>query len=174
MSVSEPSMKTPIQTTKSGSSSRENFAIGAQSRVTALLVCLLLHSGAQAQTDTDNFNTGVDAGWTHYAPLQTAPWNEQVSWTFPADPAGGFFYRIFGGVPNINYDPAANNNTGPARVGSFRSTSYSDFSAAVDLVTWNDAIPENTAFIAFHVTTPGFLTTFGFFAGYSQGAWNDQ
>src|SRR6266700_1583332 len=140
---SEPSMKTPITSTNSGSSCRENFALGAQSRVTALFLCLMLSYGARAQMDTDNFNSGIETGWTHYAPLQTAPWNEQVSWTFPADAAGGFYYRIFGGVPNINYDPAANNNTGPARVGSFRGTSYTDFSAAVDLVGWNDAIPEN-------------------------------
>ncbi|PWU09202.1 MAG: hypothetical protein C5B50_27750 [Verrucomicrobia bacterium] len=141
-----------------------------------LLVCLCLRITALGQVAVmDNFNTGVDAGWAHYAPVQTAPWNEQVSWSFPADPSGGFYYRIFGGVPNINYDPAANNNTGPARVGSFRNDAlYTDFLAAVDLVAWNDAIPENTGFLAFHVTAPGFLTTFGYFAGYSRGAWNDQ
>src|ERR1043166_7812321 len=169
-------MKTRVTTRTRGFVCRETLLIGAQKFVTTFAFCFALSISGRAQMDTDNFNSGVDAGWAHYAPLQNAPvpLNEQASWTFPADPAGGFYYRIFGGVPNIGYDPAANNNTGPARVGSFRSTSYTDFSAAVDLVNWNDAIPENTAFIAFHVTAPGFLTTFGFYAGYSRGAWNDQ
>jgi len=143
-------MKTPIISTTSGSSGRADFAIGAQIRMTALCVCLLLTYGAKAQApDADNSTAVLMPAGRITPPLQTAPWNEQVSWTFPADPAGGFYYRIFGGVPNISYDPAANNNTGPARVGSFRSTSYTDFSLAVDLVNWNDAIPENTPFVAF-------------------------
>src|SRR5205809_4109286 len=75
-----------------------------------LLILFIAQWTTRAQVPaTDNFNTGLDAGWAHYAPLQTAPWNEQVSWTFPADPAGGRYYRIFGGVPNISYDPATAN-----------------------------------------------------------------
>src|SRR5205807_10053827 len=84
---------------------------------------------------SDNFNLGNGAAWAHYAPLQTAPWNEQVSWTFPADPEGGKAYRIFGGVPNISHDPAQGNNTGAARVGSCRNDStYTDFSMAADIL----------------------------------------
>ena len=140
-----------------------------------LLAGWCAQSVTQAQV-TENFNNGTDAGgWSHYAPLQTAPWSEQVSWTFPPDPAGGFGYRLFGGVPRVSHDIATDNNTGPARVGSFQSgINYFDFITAVDLINWNDAIPENTGFIAFHVTAPGFLTTFGFFAGYSRGGWADQ
>src|SRR5207249_5129508 len=113
----------------------------------------------------DNFNTGSDAAWSHYAPLQSPPWSEQVTWTFPSDGAGGLAYRIFGGVPPIDRDPAAGKETGPARVGSFRNDAlWTDFSAGADIVNWNDQIPQNVGFLAFHVTAPGLATTFGFFA----------
>src|SRR5437899_6410158 len=85
----------------------------------------------------DNFNTGSDAAWSHYAPLQSPPWSEQVTWTFPSDGAGGLAYRIFGGVPPIDRDPAAGKETGPARVGSFRNDAlWTDFSAGADIVNW--------------------------------------
>ncbi|MEO6182343.1 MAG: hypothetical protein ABIP71_04460, partial [Verrucomicrobiota bacterium] len=66
---------------------------------------------SQTATPTDNFNDADDGTanparsqgiWSRYAPLNQAPLppdNEVVSWTFPADPLGGFYYRIFGGVP---------------------------------------------------------------------------
>jgi hypothetical protein len=71
----------------------------------------------------------------HYAPLQTTPWNEQVTWTFPTNAAtGGRSYRIFGGPPDVPVDPATGTQTGPARVGSMQSGStYSDFFTAADL-----------------------------------------
>src|SRR5438128_12656957 len=128
-------MKTPSLT----SQSVESFLLFCNCRRTcaaALLCgCLSLRLVGLGQvTIMDNFNSGIDPAWAHYAPLQTAPWNENVSWTFPADPAGGRSYRIFGGVPAIAYDPATANNTGPARVGSFRNdAAYADFSAAADL-----------------------------------------
>ena len=168
-------MNTRIEPANPANSKMNSWSAAKHTGVLAMAL-LPLHFTAIGQTTImDNFDTGVDPAWTHYAPLQTAPWNEQVTWTFPADPAGGFGYRLFGGVPNIGYDPATANNTGPARLGSFRNDStYTDFSVGVDLVNWNDAIPENTPFLGFHITAPGFLTTFGFFAGYSRGAWNDQ
>src|SRR5690348_273076 len=146
-----------------------------------LCLCLLSRPSASGQsTISDNFNDGTDTGvqgiWAHYAPLQTAPWNEQVSWTFPADPGGGFGYRIFGGVPNISHDPASANETGPARVGSFRNDStYSDLFTAVDFFNWNDAIPANSGFIGVHINTPGFLTTSGYLFSYTSSLdWRDQ
>ena len=141
-----------------------------------LVCCLTLSWSALGQiTISDNFDSGMDTAWTHYAPLQTTPWNEQVSWTFTND-SGGLAYRIFGGPPNINRDPADGNNTGPARVGSFRNDStYADFFTAVDIVKWDDTIPGNVGALAFRVNAPGFLTTFGYFAGYSSALdWRDQ
>ena len=131
-------------------------------------------------TISDNFNDGTDTGtqgaWTHYAPLQTTPWNEQVSWTFPPDGSGGFGYRIFGGVPNISNDPASGQNTGPARVGSFRNdATYSDQFTAVDFFNWNDRIPENAGFMGVDINTPGFLTTSGYLFSYTSALdWRDQ
>ena len=128
-----------------------------------------LSQSTQGQTPISaDFNGGNDTGWSHYAPLQTAPWNEQVTWTFPAD-SGGSAYHIFGGIPDISRDPATANNTGPARVGSYRSDStYSDFFTAVDVVKWDDTIPANLGAIVFRANAPGFLTTFGYLAGYTS------
>jgi len=137
--------------------------------VCLLMACLGLPTATNGQlTLSDNFNDENDAGWTHYAPLQSPPWNETVTWTFPTNAAGGFGYRIFGGVPDVPKDPVQGNDTGPARVGSFRNDStYGDFFAGVDLVNWDDSIVANLGIIAFRVNTPGFLTTFGYLAGYS-------
>src|SRR4051794_8219769 len=76
----------------------------------------------------DNFDDGNDTGWSRYAPLMPAPWNEQVIWSFPNE-GSGKAYRIFGGAPDVPKDPNLG-DTGPARVGSFRNDStYSDFMA---------------------------------------------
>src|SRR6184192_1102890 len=81
----------------------------------ALSAVGLVQTAFGQTTINANFDMGNDLGFTHYAPLQTAPWNEQVTWTFPSDPARGFSYHIFGGPPDVPVDPAQGNNTGPAR-----------------------------------------------------------
>jgi hypothetical protein len=145
-----------------------------------LALCLAINPNAFSQgTITDNFDDGNDTlptPWTHYAPLATAPWNEQVTWTFPASSAGGLGYRIFGAAPGIPVDPATGQDTGPARVGSFRNdATYTSFMTAVDIVNFDDSIPGNLAAVAFRVNTPGFLTTSGYLAGYTSKAdWRDQ
>src|SRR5437867_10208440 len=59
-------------TTLFRSRSRRTFAAAF------LVCCLTLSWSALGQiTISDNFDSGFDTGWTHYAPLQTAPWNEQ-------------------------------------------------------------------------------------------------
>ena len=72
----------------------------------SLLVLALIQTAIGQTTVSANFDGagGNDVGFTHYAPLQTAPWNEQVTWTFPSDPAGGFYYHIFGGPPDVRDD----------------------------------------------------------------------
>src|SRR5436309_7599848 len=69
--------------------------------IAAILFSLVLMSvgtvlGQTTISDNFNRNPGSDTLWTHYAPLQPPPWNEQVSWTFPDDGEGGKGYRIFG------------------------------------------------------------------------------
>lgn len=139
----------------------------------SLLIALAIN--VRGQTITDNFDDGNDTsplpGWTHYAPLNQAPLpsnNEDVSWTFPSDPAGGFWYRIFGGPPKGA--TVSGQDPGPARVASFRNdASYGNLSAGVDLATWDDTITANVGFIAFRASTPGLLTTSGYLAGYTRG-----
>jgi hypothetical protein len=156
---------------------RHSQATPAESfRLRALIMAsVFLTMSVAAQTISDNFNDGDDTnplpGWTHYAPLNQAPLpadNEEVSWTFPADPAGGFWYRIFGGPPKgatVNgQDP------GPARVASFRNDgNYGNLFAGVDIVNWDDSVTANIGFIAFRASTPGLLTTSGYLAGYTRG-----
>src|SRR2546422_9619855 len=62
-------------------------------KLVPLFVLFGLAATARGQlTITDDFNDGTDSGaqgvWTHYAPVQTPPWNEQVSWTFPTNSGG--------------------------------------------------------------------------------------
>src|SRR5438445_7306814 len=136
----------------------------------SLLVLALIQTAIGQTTVSANFDGagGNDVGFTHYAPLQTPPWNEQVTWTFPSDPPG-FSYRIFGGIPDIPRDPASGQDTGPARVGSFRNdATYSDFFTGVDIMNWDNTVPANLGIIAFRVNSPGFLTTFGYLAGYAN------
>ena len=111
---------------------------------------------------TDNFNSGTDVGWVHYHPLQPPPFNAPASWTFPPDGDGGLGYRLLGGPPQ-------DKSGGPIRIGAFRQESvYSEFFVGVDLINWDDTIPESVAFLGTRITTPGFLTTHGYLAAYEQ------
>src|SRR5207244_7923239 len=52
---------------------------------------------------------------------------------------------------------------------SFRQeAAYSEFFAGVDIIDWDDTIPESVVFLATCVTAQGFLTTHGYLAAYRQ------
>lgn len=104
----------------------------------------------------DNFDDGDDAGWTRYDPIGTAVGSAQNSWTFPA---GGY---------RVQARPTPNPALGPARVGSLRAQSSSDFQASVDLLDWNESYTQGMGIIA-RTQTPGLGTTRGYIFGYVSG-----
>ena len=119
----------------------------------ALLAALLgLAAGTLGLAQTDNFNDGNDAGWTHYDPLAGvgAP---PTSFTFP----GGNTYRIAAPAR-----PSALAMFGQARAGSLLlSSNYTDFYIEVDLLDWNNSIDQAVGILA-RIKEPGLVTTDGY------------
>ncbi|HAB15585.1 MAG TPA: PEP-CTERM sorting domain-containing protein [Verrucomicrobiota bacterium] len=73
---------------------------------------------------TDDFNSGNDAGWTHYEPI--ASFGAPVTYSFPS---GGYQISVAGSpLPLV---------VGPGRGGSFRTDCVlTDFQLSYDLVAW--------------------------------------
>ena len=116
-----------------------------------LAAAVLLPAAADAQSD--NFNSGTDAGWTRYDPL--APFGYSTTYSFPD---GG--YRI--AAPGTG-DPAV----GPGRAGSLREDrTYTSFQLSVDIVNWDTSHDQAIGLLA-RVTDPGLLTTDGYALTYS-------
>ena len=130
--------------------------IGAMSRIAALSTLMLASLPATVLAETDNFNDGDDVGWTRYNPLGS--FGVPAVFSFPA---GG--YRIQTTAPSPN--PQA---LGPARAGSYRTTSYTDFYISVDIVNWNDSLPQASGILA-RIGTPGLGTTTGYAFTWARG-----
>jgi hypothetical protein len=92
----------------------------------ATAASLIVASPAFAQTD--NFDSGTDAAWTHYAPGALGQ-----TFSFPTNPisAGNLGYKITSNVGT---------SVNPGRVGSFLMGGpvVSDFSVTTDLINWNN------------------------------------
>jgi hypothetical protein len=117
--------------------------------VAAALVALL-SPPAPAQVFTDNFNSGTDAGWTHYQPLQ--PLGAGGTWSFP----GGNTYRI-----QAAHTPSLG-TLGPGRAGSVRTNlTYTDFNLGVDVVNWDNTVPQSFG-LAARLSNIGLGTTNGY------------
>jgi len=106
---------------------------------------------------SDDFNHGNDTGWTRYNPFSSVGANI-VQWSFPN---GG--YRIRTTAPSPMYDPL-----GPGRAGSLRSETYTDFYIAVDLVNWNNTLPQSAGILA-RVRDAGLGTTTGYAFTWDRG-----
>ncbi|MEI7935271.1 MAG: immunoglobulin domain-containing protein [Verrucomicrobiota bacterium] len=122
----------------------------------ALVILLLGVATLQAQTIIDDFNSGNDTNWTHYAlPLYGTP-----SYTFPPDGSGGYAYRIQ--APPTGTDPFGLRN---ARAGSLRmQASYTNrFSVGVDLLTANTTWNHYVGMV-FKLRNIGLGTTAGYAA----------
>ncbi len=104
------------------------------------------------QTFTDNFDDSNDDGWAHY------------------DPLGGGSFTFPGGAYQISTTPPANADFGAARVGSILSgVTTADFHVSVDLVNWDETLPETFGIIA-RANDVGLGTTTGYLFTYSPGA----
>jgi len=123
--------------------------------MTAAAVLLAQRAGAQFQSD--NFNDGNDQGWTRYNPFAGVGANI-ATWTFPN---GG--YRIQTIAPSP--DPA---NLGPGRAGSVRSEIYTNFYISVDIVNWNENVPQAGGILA-RIRNAGLGTTTGYAFTWDRG-----
>ena len=117
------------------------------SRITiALLSAWLCAAGTpDLRAESDDFNGTNDLAWTHYNPLG----GFGVAGVF-SFPQGG--YRIQTVSPSPA--PAA---LGNGRTGSLRATSYTNFYLSVDLVDWDDSLPQAACLLA-RIGTPGLGT----------------
>jgi hypothetical protein len=125
-------------------------------RVAYLCAMAFASHTTNALAESDDFDDGNDVGWTRYSPLSAFGAGGVFSF-----PAGG--YRIQTTAPSPN--PTA---LGPARAGTYRSTSYTDFYISVDIVNWNDALPQAAGILA-RVGTPGLGTTTGYAFTWDRG-----
>jgi len=94
-----------------------------------LAACLSLAGPATGLAQSDDFNDGNDAGWTRYDPL--AGFGLAATYSFPN---GG--YRL-----QTTYLTGQAQN--PGRAGSVLGGNFSDFYAAVDVVNWNNSLPQS-------------------------------
>ena len=110
-----------------------------------LLLILTLCAACQLPAATDDFNDGTDDGWTRYNPIETG------SWTL-----SGGTYRL---QASVSSSPST---VGPGRAGSIRTIeTYTQFSAAVDIVAWDNTLDQIFGLIT-RVGTPGLGSTRGY------------
>lgn len=117
-----------------------------------LIATLIATHSASAQFFTDNFNDGNDDGWTRLDPLAEVG-ASPAQYSFPG---GG--YRIQAGS---SPDP---NRFNVSRAGSYRpELQYADFVARVDIVDWDDSLPQGFALTA-RTSDIGLLQSDGYLA----------
>ena len=136
-----------MNTPNSPSTTRCRLVSGTGCTLLGLWLCAA--GAARLHAEADDFNGGNDLAWTHYDPL--ADYGVAGRFTFPN---GG--YRIQTLAPSPS--PAA---LGNGRTGSLRATSYTNFYLSVDLVDWDDSLPQAAGLLA-RVGTPGLGTTTGY------------
>ncbi|MCF7765222.1 MAG: hypothetical protein K9N62_16265 [Verrucomicrobia bacterium] len=120
-----------------------------------LILPMLGHPSLMAQSD--NFDDGKDDGWSRFAPLELLGIPSTV--TFPDDGLGGKAYRLESAAPPVP-------NFGPARIGSRPLVTYSDFTAAFDLIDWDNDLDQSIGLL-FRADTIGIGTTSGFAMNYN-------
>ncbi len=115
-------------------------------------VCAL---AVNLRAQTDNFDTGTDAGWSK-ATNSTYP----ATYSFPADDFGGHAYRLQGAAPA---PPWHDENT--ARAVAYRTDRlYTNFFVAADIVAWDAGYTNNSVFGVLARATPASVAS-GVFDG---------
>jgi hypothetical protein len=106
--------------------------------VAARMLCTLACGLALiSQAQTDDFNSGTDAGWSKI----TNP-NYPATYSFPADLTGGKAYRLQGAAPSGTLV-----GTNTARVIAYRSDRlYTNFYVAADIVSWDTNVNNGQVF----------------------------
>jgi hypothetical protein len=125
------------------------------------LACLLAGPLPQLHAQffqSDDFNDGNDTqpapGWFRYDPL--AMFGLTATYTFPN---GG--YRLQ--TPYVTGQQA-----NPGRAGTVRPEVYSDFYVSVDVVSWDDTLPQSFGLLA-RINTPGLQSTTGYAFTWDRG-----
>jgi len=100
-----------------------------------LLMCFWV---LPAPGQTDDFTDGNDDGWTRFDPLGTALGSPYA------------LHQVQFGQYRLSCEPSPDPSTiGPARLAAYRAdTVYGDFTAVVDVVSWNAALDQSFGFIA--------------------------
>ena len=115
----------------------------------------------------DNFDDGSDTAppiaWTHYDPVASAVGSAQNSWTYP----GGNTYRLQAPTQPFNAQ------LGQGRVASTAPGVKTDFRIAVDIVDWNNTVPQNIGLMA-RLANIGLGTTTGYIFTYDVGGGADM
>ena len=121
----------------------------------------LLLAPPVVQSQTDNFNQGNDALWTHSDLSILGDPRLRPTYSFPADATNGHAYRVL--VPANPYYP----QYGPGRAATYRpQTSYTGrFSLGVDFNAWNDTIDQDFG-VLWYLTTPGIGSSSGYSCTY--------
>lgn len=128
---------------------RTNHPIVAETRRILLLAPLFCFLATPALAQTFNFNAGNDTGFTRYSPLE--PFGAAGTFSFPNGA-----YRI-----QAPSSPAPG-SFGPARAGSFvNGTTYTTFTASVDLVDWDNNLDQAFGILS-RTTTIGLGNTNGY------------
>lgn len=109
-------------------------------------------SDCAGQVFVDDFDGLNDDSWTHYNPL------------------GGGSFEFPDGAYKLSTTAPANASYGPARVGSTASgVTIPDFRVSVDLLDWDDTLPQTFGIIA-RTNDIGPGTSTGYLFSYSPGA----
>lgn len=130
------------------------FALPNRTNTLAVGVLCLTVSTGSAFAQSDDFNDGNDAGWSHYSPLSA--FGAGAVYTFPT---GG--YRVAAPA-----SPAPE-QLGPQRAGSLRAgTVYTRARVEADIEGWNNEINQSLGVIA-RVGNLGLGTTTGYTYNYN-------
>lgn len=112
--------------------------------------------------ESDDFNDGDDAGWTHIDPIRT-----YIFATTGADMPQNTF-TVVDGKYRLQCAPTPDPQLGQGRVLSVRSETYSNFHISADLWDWDPAVTNAIGLIG-RCGTPGPQTTSGYVFGYVSG-----
>ncbi len=118
------------------------------------LCCALAGAATNLFAQTDDFDDGNDTGWTRYDPL--AAFGLRATYSFPNGA-----YRI-----QTTYLTGMAEN--PGRAGTVLPDVYSNFYASVDIINWDDTLPQSFGLLA-RVGTVGLQTTTGYAFTWDRG-----
>ena len=122
--------------------------------VSALLAFVLTNPLQGQLFVSDNFDDGNDNGWSHYDPL--APFGLSAS------------YTVVNGAYRVRTPYVTGMSANPGRAGTLRPEIYSDFYVAVDIVNWDNTLPQSAGLLA-RIRNAGLQTTTGYAFTWDRG-----